>query len=174
MTDSVAILISVVDAIAAKAAREPHIECCGLLGGMSDESLPVITEIYPATNLLASTRAYEIAPEELFRIMRQMRADGLRFMGIYHSHPTGENHPSSTDIARAFYPDAVHFIASPIRNIAAPIRAFRIRNAIASELRIKLVPISSHANVPSVTGQRHLCEADLMRSSGLLSGGKAR
>jgi proteasome lid subunit RPN8/RPN11 len=141
MTDSVAVLSSVLRVIAAEAARNPCVECCGLLAGADNNVPPLVTHIYPATNVLASSFAYEIAPEELFRIMRQIHAGGLRFVGVYHSHPTGENRPSSADITRAFYPDAVYFIASPVLNLAAPVRAFCIRGAIVSELRIDQVSL---------------------------------
>jgi len=115
-------------------------EYCGLLGGVGDSGRPVITHIYPAVNELAIATAYEIAPEELFRIMRRMRTDGVQFMGIYHSHPRSENYPSPTDVARAFYPDAIYFIISPAADAQRSVRAFRIRNGMIVELRIESVP----------------------------------
>lgn len=140
MSDSVAVMSRVLEEISAEAARQPGIECCGLLGGGDDSGRTVITHIYPAVNALASATAYEIAPEELFRIMREMRADGVQFMGIYHSHPRGENYPSPTDVARAFYPDAIYFIASPAPDAPRPLRAFRIRNGAVIEIRVDAVP----------------------------------
>jgi [CysO sulfur-carrier protein]-S-L-cysteine hydrolase len=109
-------------------------ECCGLLAGCNDR----ITTIFPATNALASPSKYEIAPEELFRLMREIRAAGLDLMGIYHSHPIGENRPSERDIERAYYPDAVYFIVSPRPDAPNPIRAFSIRDGRVIELTIKL------------------------------------
>jgi proteasome lid subunit RPN8/RPN11 len=140
MGEFVRIVRSVLEEISAQAARTPEMECCGLLGGVDG----VITRIYPVENALASPTAYEIAPKDLFRIMRQMRADGVQLMGIYHSHPTGDNSPSPTDIARAFYPDAIYFIASPsCASAANAIRAFRIRGGIVTELRIATVDAAS-------------------------------
>lgn len=49
-----------------------------------------ITHIFPAANALASATAYEIAPKELFRVMKEIRAANLQMLGIYHSHPHGE------------------------------------------------------------------------------------
>ncbi len=133
MPDSVAVMSRVIEEISAEAARRPEIECCGLLGGAGE----AITRAYPAANAGASPTAYEIAPEELFRIMRRMRADGVQFAGIYHSHPRGENYPSPSDIARAYYPDAAYFIISPAKNAPQPVRAFRIRDGVVTELRIE-------------------------------------
>lgn len=111
-------------------------ESCGLLAG-SDE---IITRAFPATNSLASATAYEVAPVELFRLMKQIRAAGLQMMGIYHSHPKGDNSPSSSDIARAHYPDAAYFIISPLPSAAHAVRAFSIRNGEVTELKIEIAP----------------------------------
>ena len=113
----------------------PSEECCGLLAGREG----VITEIFPARNALASATSYEVAPEDLFRIFRAMRAAGLEHLGIYHSHPAGENTPSQRDLERAFYPGVTHFIISPQPDAPHPVRAFCIRDGVATELSIEPV-----------------------------------
>jgi proteasome lid subunit RPN8/RPN11 len=110
-------------------------ECCGLLAGCDSE----ITSIFPAQNALASATAYEIAPQELFALVREIRAQKLEFLGIYHSHPHTESVPSATDIARAFYPDAIYFIISPNPDVPKPIRAFRIRDGNFTELSVEVI-----------------------------------
>jgi proteasome lid subunit RPN8/RPN11 len=115
-----------------EARRDPTIECCGLLAGTAG----VITGLLPARNALASPTAYEIAPQELFRLFRQMRERGLDHLGIYHSHPATDNAPSPSDIARAYYPEAAYLIVSPRPDAPRPIRAFEVRNGSASELEI--------------------------------------
>ena len=59
-------------------------------------------------------------------------------MGIYHSHPNGDNKPSPRDIAQAYYPDVAYFILSPRKDMAKPIRAFSIRDGNAVELDIQI------------------------------------
>jgi [CysO sulfur-carrier protein]-S-L-cysteine hydrolase len=73
----------------------------------------------------------------LFALFRRMRAEGLNHMGIYHSHPRGDNAPSPSDIEQAFYPDAMYFIVSPQANAARPVRAFRIADGEAREMTIQ-------------------------------------
>jgi proteasome lid subunit RPN8/RPN11 len=138
--ETVSLASGVLAGISAEAARQPGIECCGLLGGTDDSGRRLITHIYPAANGLASATAYEIAPQELFRSMRQMRSDGVQLMGIYHSHPRGENYPSPTDIARAYYSDTIYFIASPAEDCPRPVRAFRIGGNAIAELQVEVVP----------------------------------
>jgi [CysO sulfur-carrier protein]-S-L-cysteine hydrolase len=126
---------SVPDQLLAEARRVPELECCGLLAGRDG----VISVVLPARNLLASATAYEIEPAELFALFRRIRADGLDHLGIYHSHPRGENAPSPRDVELAFYPQAACFILSPLANAALPVRAFRIVQGQVSELTLRLV-----------------------------------
>ena len=82
--------------------------------------------------------AYEIAPKELFRIMREIRAAGLELLGIYHSHPKGDNQPSPRDVERAYYPGAAYFILSPRADAPEPIRAYSIRDGRWTQLEITI------------------------------------
>jgi [CysO sulfur-carrier protein]-S-L-cysteine hydrolase len=117
------------------AQQDDSQECCGLLAGRDD----VIARVFPALNALASATAYEIAPQELFHLVRELRAANLELLGIYHSHPTGENKPSQRDIERAYYPDAAYFIISPRADASHPVRAFSIVDGRVSELEIQIV-----------------------------------
>ncbi len=131
----------IIDELIAHARRAPLEECCGLLAGLDG----VITRSFAATNA-ASDRAknYEIAPKELFRLMREIRAAKLELLGIYHSHPNGKNEPSARDIELAYYPGTPYFILSPLPpspgDVASrPVRAFSIRNGRPTELEIQIV-----------------------------------
>jgi len=83
-------------------AALPH-ECCGLLGGHGED----VTELFAASNQLASPNAFEIPPQELFDIFRELRARKLELVGIYHSHPAGDNAPSRRDRERAESAEAI-------------------------------------------------------------------
>src|SRR5712692_3746237 len=108
-----------------EARREQSMECCGLLAGSGLE----ISAILPARNALASPSAFEIEPQELFRMFRELRASRLDHLGIYHSHPAGDNAPSARDIECAFYPDVAYFVVSPLPDALQPVRAFFISDA---------------------------------------------
>ncbi len=120
----------------AHARREPSAECCGLLAGRDGE----ITRIFPATNAAENRAAsYEIAPQEIFERIREMRAEGIEMLGIYHSHPNGRNEPSPRDIGQAYYAEATYFIVSPLDGAEKPVRAFSIRDGCVTELEIQVV-----------------------------------
>ncbi|HXN20002.1 MAG TPA: M67 family metallopeptidase [Candidatus Binatus sp.] len=125
----------ILEEMAAHASGNSPLECCGLLAGHQGVS----TRIFPANNALASATAYEIAPQELFQHMREIRRARLELMGIYHSHPNGDNTPSARDIERAYYPDVAYFILSPRHDAPNPVRAFTIQNGKAVEVDIQIV-----------------------------------
>jgi proteasome lid subunit RPN8/RPN11 len=131
----------IVAAICEHARQTPQAECCGLLASRDG----VIARAFPATNAARDLAAsYEIAPEELFRLMRAIRTAKLEFAGIYHSHPNGLNEPSTRDVAQAFYPDAAYFIVSPHTELSkapAPniIRAFSICEGKVEELQLEIL-----------------------------------
>ena len=70
--------------------------------------------------------------------MREIRAASLDLMGIYHSHPSGNNEPSSRDIERAYYPDVAYFIVSA-QTDQKPVRAFSIREGQVTEVEIEIL-----------------------------------
>jgi proteasome lid subunit RPN8/RPN11 len=132
MTGEIRVRAEILEEMLRHAGREPHIECCGLLAGRDG----VITEIFPATNSLASATSYEIAPRELFQLFRAMRAENLTHLGQYHSHLSTENFPSPSDIEQAGYPDHAYFIVSLREDAPNPVRAFFIRNGGVEEIEI--------------------------------------
>lgn len=135
MNRAIRILASALTCLSREAA-EPAREYCGLLAGGAG----VITHVFPARNAAPNpATAYEIAPIDVFRIVREMREAGLELLGIYHSHPNGKNQPSPRDIESAYYPDVAYFIISPLPGAARPVRAFSIRDGRATELAIEVV-----------------------------------
>jgi len=133
---SVSIAKHVAEQLVEHVRRHPVTECCGLLAGRNG----VIARVFPAANAAGDpATSYEIAPEELFRLMRAIRAAGLELLGIYHSHPNGKNEPSARDVECAYYPDAAYFIISPSEDAAQPMRAFSIDDGRVTELAIEIV-----------------------------------
>jgi proteasome lid subunit RPN8/RPN11 len=126
----------VLDEMLNNVRREPLTECCGLLAGREG----TITRIFAATNAASAPASnYEIAPPELFRLMREIRAAKLELLGIYHSHPKGKNEPSARDIELAYYPGTAYLILSPLADAPSPVRAFSIRDGRAIELEIPII-----------------------------------
>lgn len=65
-------------------AKDLHpIECCGYLAGNENE----ISKVYRMTNIDHSPEHFTFDPKEQFSVIKQARAEGLRIMSVYHSHP---------------------------------------------------------------------------------------
>lgn len=86
-------------------------EACGLIGGQSNRAVLLI----PVTNIALNPQThYQMAANELLQGLKMIDAAGHDLIGIYHSHPTSDPVPSSTDIqiAEQQYPQVVQVIIS--------------------------------------------------------------
>lgn len=81
------------------AARAAHpLEACGLLFGWAGR----ITVARQTANVHPTPEThFEIDPQALIDAHRAERDGGLDLLGYFHSHPTGDPHPSATDRASA-------------------------------------------------------------------------
>ena len=71
------------------------IEACGVLLGKQDQQGNWhVTQAHPLNNIFHSSVYFEFAPEEL--LMIELNYPG-QVIGVYHSHPGGYDHASSTD-----------------------------------------------------------------------------
>ena len=104
-------------------------ECCGLLAGRNGR----VERIYRGTNVDHSPYTYLMDPKEQLAAFKDMDAAGLDLLGIYHSHTHTPAYPSKTDVAKAFYPDALYVIVSLATQEAPEIRAFRLSNGQIAE-----------------------------------------
>lgn len=77
-----------------------------------DSGLRRVTRIYPGTNTRSSPTRFDMDQLEIIRALRDIDDHGWTLGAIVHSHPRGPASPSATDLAEAFYPDALMVIVS--------------------------------------------------------------
>jgi proteasome lid subunit RPN8/RPN11 len=111
--------------IVTQARSELPLECCGLLAGAlesgEERTIARVLRRYPLVNEAASPRLYR-CEKSLFAAFKDMRAQGLEHLAIYHSHPTSPPEPSPTDREQNFYGTSVmHLIVS----LAGPVPEIR-------------------------------------------------
>lgn len=75
------------------------LEACGLLAGR-DSTVETVIEV---TNQAQSPIRYVMDPIEQLNAFEWIESQGLDLVGIFHSHPTGPETVSPTDIAQAAY-----------------------------------------------------------------------
>lgn len=106
------------------------LEACGLLAGQDYTA----TRLYAINNILQSPTAYEMEPLQQVRALLEIEAVGELLLAIYHSHPQGPQTPSVTDVARAYYPEAIQIIVSLEEPTSPIVRAFTIIDGLVDEI----------------------------------------
>lgn len=98
-------------------------EACGILAGHHQGR---VERIFPVENNAEQPESrFSIDSRALNQHLPQIRADGLRVIGFYHSHPTTPPTPSPDDIAGIGDIEAVHLIVS-LKGSAPRLAAWRI------------------------------------------------
>jgi len=112
--------------------RLAPLEACGLLAGKGNQ----VELRIGVRNADLSPVRFHMDPQDQWRAFQLIESAGLELLGIYHSHPSGPDRPSPTDIAEAMYP-VVHIIwyrqAGKWRA-----RGFRIESGIVREVGLRL------------------------------------
>lgn len=97
-------------------------ECCGLLTGKGN----AVAKLYRMNNTHHSPVSYFMEPKEQFAVFKEMRAEGMELLAIYHSHLHTVAYPSKTDVGLAYYPEALYIIISLENRQALVVKGYRI------------------------------------------------
>jgi [CysO sulfur-carrier protein]-S-L-cysteine hydrolase len=118
----------ILDGMVAGALDGYPLEACGLLAGSVDEQgTATVTAGYPAVNVAASARIYEVEPRAFLQADRKAEETGVQLIGVYHSHTHTEGRPSPTDVAQAPDPDW-HYVLVSLRDTHPSVRSWRIQD----------------------------------------------
>ena len=109
-------------------AQQTPLEACGLLAGKNDQ----VEKVLLVWNQAQSPVRYVMDPYEQLKAFSWIESHDLDLLGIFHSHPTGPETASATDIAEAAY-EVVYLIWSLSGETWKP-RAFRIENGQALDV----------------------------------------
>ncbi len=106
-------------------AREhAPIEACGLLAGAGS----TVEKAYRLTNLDRSSEHFSMDPTEQFAAVKDMRANGLRMLAVYHTHPATPARMSDEDLKLAFTPDILYVIVSLADPKAPEVKSFAVQD----------------------------------------------
>ena len=109
------------------------LEACGLLAGLNSK----VETVIEVTNQAQSAVLYEMNPIEQLNAFEWIESNGLDLIGIFHSHPTGPETVSPTDIAQAAYAVA-YVILSRVDNDWRA-RSFWIKDGAFSEVVLQVI-----------------------------------
>ncbi len=116
-----------------QAKAEAPIEACGILAGKNK----TVEKLYKMTNTDQSSDHFMMTPEEQFKVVKDIRSDGLEMLAIYHSHPETPARPSAEDIRLALTPDVIYVIVS-LQNTEPAIKGFLIEGNSVTEVPVKI------------------------------------
>ena len=108
------------------------LEACGLLAGRDAK----VEKIFFVQNQAQSPVRYVMDPIEQLNAFEWIESNGLNLLGIFHSHPTGPETVSPTDIAQAAY--AVTYIILSRANSSWRTRGFWIENGNFREVTLQI------------------------------------
>jgi proteasome lid subunit RPN8/RPN11 len=113
-------------------------EACGLLAGNDD----TIQAAFPVTNQMHRPDRFRMDPAEQYEVFRWIDEHGLELSGIFHSHPSGPEVPSETDLAEFAYPGVAYLILFPREQIWQA-RIFDIRDGNSAEINLEFTEIEA-------------------------------
>lgn len=104
-------------------------EACGLIAGEDrDHDIRVIQKIYILTNTDHTNDHFTIDPKEQLATIKDMRLNGLKPLGNWHSHPESPSRPSEEDKKLANDSKATYLILSLMEEGNPVLNAFHIES----------------------------------------------
>lgn len=122
----------------AKYARE-HLpeEACGLIAGEENEEGRLIKKVYYLTNIDHSDDHFTLDPKEQLAAIKDMRANGLKPLGNWHSHPSSPSRPSVEDIRLSYDSNASYMIISLMADNPV-INSFNVENEVVTKEDLRI------------------------------------
>ncbi|MBQ2183711.1 MAG: M67 family metallopeptidase [Lachnospiraceae bacterium] len=88
-------------------------EACGLIAGIDrEDGVREIKKVYLLTNIDHTNEHFSIDPKDQLASIKDMRAEGLKPLGNWHSHPESPSRPSEEDKRLANDSNASYLILS--------------------------------------------------------------
>jgi proteasome lid subunit RPN8/RPN11 len=103
-------------------------ECCGLLAGTVENGCKKIQKVYLLKNIDESPEHFSMDIREQFTALADIRKNGWKLIGNFHSHPNTPSRPSQEDIRLAFDPSLSYLILSIADRRNPVLNSFLIRN----------------------------------------------
>jgi proteasome lid subunit RPN8/RPN11 len=104
-------------------------EACGLVAGSDDEDgTRHIEKVYLLTNIDHTNEHFTIDPKEQLCAIKDMRANNLKPLGNWHSHPESPSRPSEEDKRLANDSKASYLILSLMEEGNPVLNAFHVES----------------------------------------------
>jgi [CysO sulfur-carrier protein]-S-L-cysteine hydrolase len=127
------------DKILSHARKEAPIEACGLIAGLDHDGVREIKKVYILTNIDHTSEHFSLDPKEQLQAVKDMRAEGLKPLGNWHSHPASPSRSSAEDIRLSFDSKASYLILSLMDNDNPDLNSFHVEDGISTKEELRIV-----------------------------------
>lgn len=108
-------------------------EACGLIAGIdTEDGVRRVEKVYLLTNIDHTNEHFTTDPREQLRATKDMRANGLKPLGNWHSHPESPARSSQEDIRLAYDSKATYMILSLMDRDHPVLKAFHVEDGIST------------------------------------------
>ena len=121
-------------AMVAHAQAELPNEACGLLCGEGN----LVQRLILMRNADESPLSFRLDAREQLLILRDIEAQNLELLAIFHSHVKSEAYPSQVDVDHAYSSDVLYVVVSLAKRFVPSVRAFSIVGGVIREWKIQL------------------------------------
>jgi proteasome lid subunit RPN8/RPN11 len=122
-----------------KYARE-HLpeEACGLIAGEDNEAGRFVKKVYFLTNVDHAEDHFTLDPKEQLEAIKDMRANGYKPLGNWHSHPESPSRPSEEDIRLSYDKNASYFILSLMAENPV-LNSFHVEDGVVTKEDLRII-----------------------------------
>jgi len=126
--------------LVAHVQEDPANECCGVIAveaGSEPDGTARAVRVLRASNIHASPLKFEIDPDELLRLWKEIEDEGAELGGIYHSHVRSAPYPSQTDVNFAANWPGVEWVIVGLSAGSEPdVRSYVIEGGLVREVPV--------------------------------------
>lgn len=123
----------------AHAKSELPDEACGLIAGIGNDEEKVVKKVYYLTNIDHSNEHFSLDPKEQLAAIKDMRINGWKPLGNWHSHPESPSRPSEEDKRLAYDSSASYFILSLVEPENPVLNSFHINGSQVEKEELVIV-----------------------------------
>ena len=126
------------DELSAYARAHLPEEACGLIAGTENDGERLIRKIYYLENKDHATDHFTLDPRDQMEAIKDMRANGLKPLGNWHSHPESPSRPSDEDIRLSYDSKASYLIIS-LMTKEAVFNSFHVENGQVTKEDLRII-----------------------------------
>ena len=113
-------------------------EVCGLIAGHDEDGVRVIEKVYLIENVDHTNEHFTITPKAQLEAIKNMRQNGLKPLGNWHSHPESPSRSSQEDIRLAYDSSASYLILS-LMNEEPVLHSFHVENGQSTKEDLNII-----------------------------------